>query len=202
MMILDHGFLRLWWMNLHEIDDGVWRANQPSPRQLRQIVKRTGIKTVINLRGWSTWGSYVLERKACAELGIKMIDCKLYSRRPPAAEEVKMLFKLFDQVERPFLMHCKSGADRAGMGSALYMLWKQSPPEEAVRQLSWDYLHFKHAQTGILDEFVAEYARAHEKTGISFPQWLDTTYDKKALIDNFKPSHMANWIVDRVLNRE
>jgi len=202
MMVLDHGFLRIWWHNLHEIAPGVWRSNQPSPRQIKNLVRNTGIKTIVNLRGKSTWGSYRLEKLTCEKLGIEMLDCRLYSRKPPTVAEVERLFAIFDTIDKPFLMHCKSGADRAGLGSALYMLWEKRLPAEAVRQLSWTYLHMKHAKTGMLDEFVETYAKAHAESGISFNTWLHHIYDKRTMMNNFEASHIANWIVDRVLARE
>ncbi|MEO0544671.1 MAG: tyrosine-protein phosphatase [Pseudomonadota bacterium] len=202
MMILDHGFLRIWWHNLHEIAPGVWRSNQPSPGQLKKLVQKSGIKTVLNLRGESTWGSYRLEKHTCDQLGVELIDARLYSRKPPTVAEVERLFAIFDYIDKPFLMHCKSGADRAGLGSALYMLWDNRVPAEAVRQLSWTYLHMKHAKTGMLDEFVATYAKAHAETGVSFTEWLHNVYDMQDMMDNFQASHIANWVVDRVLARE
>ena len=43
-------------------------------------------------------------------------------------------------------MHCKSGADRAGLMSALYLILNQNVPvDKAKDQLSFKYLHLKHA---------------------------------------------------------
>ncbi|MEL6921947.1 MAG: tyrosine-protein phosphatase [Pseudomonadota bacterium] len=202
MMILDHGFLRVTWKNLHEIDDGVWRSNQPSPRQIRMLAEKHGIKTIINLRGSSAWGQYHLEHATAADAGIRVIDCRLFSRKPPTVAEIEQLFATFEEAERPFLMHCKSGADRAGIASALYMLWKNRPPEEAAKQLSWTYLHMKHAKTGMLDEFIEAYVIAHAATGIGFKDWLHAEYDQRAMVRNFKASPIGNWVVDRLLMRE
>lgn len=201
MMVFDHGFLRIWWRNLDQIAPGIWRSNQPSPLQIRDLSQR-GIRTIINLRGPSSWGSYYLERQTAAELGIKLVDARLYSRMPPTPEEVEALFEVFASAERPLLMHCKSGADRAGLGAALYMLWAGHTPEEAARQLSWRYLHFRHAKTGMLDDFVDAYAAARAATGIKFQDWLHTEYDKQAMMDAFHESRAGNFLVDRVLNRE
>lgn len=201
MMVFDHGFLRLTWRNRGEIAPGVWRSNQPSPTQIAAL-GRSGIRTIVNLRGASTWGSYYLERAACEEAGIRLIDSRLYSRMPPTLEEVESLFAVFESAERPLLMHCKSGADRAGLGAALYMLWDGRPPEEAARQLSLRHLHIRHAKTGVLDRFIDTYARAHRETGVSFLHWLRTDYDKQAMMAEHDSSRLANLIVDRVLRRE
>ena len=201
MMMFDHGFLRIVWRNLYEIAPGVWRSNQPSPEQIQGLAKR-GIRTIINLRGPSFWGSYILEKETCAAHGIELIDAQLYSREAPAPELVEALFDVFDRAEKPLLMHCKSGADRAGIGAALYMLWAGRPAEEAARQLSLRYLHIKQAKTGILDAFMDAYIQAHRKTGIGFRDWLHTEYDKAAVTEQHQSNRLGNVVVDRVLNRE
>ena len=64
LMLKDHGFLRVWWHNLHEIRPGVWRSNQPSPARVHAAADR-GIKTIINLRGPRSDGGWRLEKEAC-----------------------------------------------------------------------------------------------------------------------------------------
>ena len=201
MMLFDHGFLRLVWRNLAEIAPGVWRSNQPSPVQIEDLARR-GIRTIINLRGPSTWGSYFLERETCERLGIRLVDARLYSRMPPTPDEVETLFAAFDAAETPMLLHCKSGADRAGLGAALYLIWAGRPPEEAARQLALRYLHIKHAKTGILDVFIETFVAAHRARGVSFRDWLHGEYDKQAMMDSYSASRFGNVVVDRVLNRE
>lgn len=202
MQVNDHGFLRRFWTNLDEIRPGIWRSNQPSPRQLQGLAERD-IKTVINLRGASQWGSYHLERDACARLGIKLIDFRLRSRDLPTVEEIHALHAIYKSAETPLLMHCKSGADRAGMGAALYMLLiEESTPQVALEQLSFKYLHIKAAKTGLLDHMIEDYAAAHGKTGITFLDWVDGEYDRLALTASFKQSSLASFFADKILRRE
>ena len=118
----DHGFLRARFSNLHQISEEMWRANQPSPRQIRDHSERRGIKTIINLRGASTRGYYLLEKEACKELQIELVDYQVFSRDTPTREAVLGTRSLFAELQYPALMHCKSGADRAGLMSVLYLL--------------------------------------------------------------------------------
>ncbi|MGB2462945.1 MAG: protein tyrosine phosphatase, partial [Candidatus Puniceispirillaceae bacterium] len=48
LILKDHGFLRLYWHNEHEIAPDMWRCNQPSPSRIRKAADR-GIRTIINL---------------------------------------------------------------------------------------------------------------------------------------------------------
>lgn len=202
MQVFDHGFLRRFWTNLEEIAPGVWRSNQPSPRQLKTLAQ-LGIKTVINLRGASQWGSYHLEKDACETLGLTLVDFRLRSRDLPTVEEIHALHAVFKAAAHPIHMHCKSGADRAGMGATLYMLLMEDvTPEVAAEQLSFKYLHIKAAKTGILDFMITDFIKAHAQTGKPFLQWVDEDYDRLALTAAFKPKGVATFLTDKILRRE
>ena len=201
MMIKDHGVLRRFWTNRHQFAADAWRSNQPSPRQVAELAD-LGIKAILNLRGASNWGSYLLEREACARHGIELFDIRMYSRRVPYPFEIHALIEAFNSLPRPFLMHCKSGADRAGFGAAVYLLHSGRPPQEAQAQLSRRFLHFRASKTGILDAFVDAYAAAHAETGIGFLDWVDNHYDADALKSAFTASRTGNLLVDGILRRE
>src|SRR5215469_3458217 len=64
MMFVDHGFIRLAYLNLHAVSPKMWRSAQPGPTAIHQLARR-GIKSILNLRGERTCGSYILERRAC-----------------------------------------------------------------------------------------------------------------------------------------
>ena len=126
MLVFDHGMLRKLWRNEHEVEGGVWRSSQPDPGMVRRLAGR-GFKAILNLRGATEYGSYLLEREACRAAGIELVDFKLTSRSLPSREEILALDAIFARLPRPFLMHCKSGADRAGFAAALYLLLRGGP---------------------------------------------------------------------------
>ena len=93
---------------------------------------------------------------------------------------------LFEEIELPAMMHCKSGADRAGLMAALYLLIaKKQPAREAVKQLTWKYGHVKQAKTGVLDAFFASYL-PYEDRGMGFFDWVDGVYDPASITREFK----------------
>src|ERR1700755_2228302 len=69
----DHGFLRAGFSNFHWIDPQMARAQQPSPKQIARYAQQ-GIKTILNLRGAYDTGYYALEREACEQNGIALVD--------------------------------------------------------------------------------------------------------------------------------
>jgi protein tyrosine/serine phosphatase len=202
MLIFDHGLVRKAWRNLHEVDAGVWRSNQPDPAMIRRLAAR-GFRAILNLRGATEWGSYLLEREACRAVGIELVDFKLSSRTLPSRGEILALDAIFARLPRPFLMHCKSGADRAGFAAALYlMLQKGLDPDEAQQQLSWRYLHLRGAATGVLHHMLGRYKADCAAEPMGFREWVATRYDAAALMAEYRSGAVADFVVDRVLGRE
>ena len=85
-------------------------------------------------------------------------------------------------------MHCKSGADRTGIMASLYLiLHKQIDVKDAMRQLSFKYLHVKHAKSGILDFFFQDYISYKHKGGkLDFFDWSQKIYTPDKVQSNFK----------------
>ena len=60
-----------------------------------------------------------LEREACDAAGIKLEDFVVRSRGAPERETILDAKRFFERLHYPVLVHCKSGADRAGFMAAL-----------------------------------------------------------------------------------
>lgn len=200
----DHAFLRFWWTNEQWISDEMVRTNQPWPFQIRGWAQR-GIKTVINLRGGLGTSFHELEREECCKLGIAHVDFTMTSREPPSAEKLRQAQNLFDSIDYPALLHCKSGADRAGIASVLYLHFRKGEPiDRALRMLSLRYGHVKQGKTGVLDYFFERYLEHSKTSGLTLIEWGEQHYDPMTLRDEFKSrsSWWANLLVDRILRRE
>jgi len=204
MFFIDHGFIRAIYWNCHRIAPGVWRAAQPGPHHLRWA-KRQGIKTILNLRGRrEDCGSYILEREAARDLGLTLIDFPIRSRSPLDRETILAAIKLLDEMEYPALMHCKSGADRAGFMATLYMFMKGGMPlgEAAKKHLSLRYGHLRQAKTGVIDFFFERYLADTREHPMAFADWVRTVYDRKAIEAQFRANWLAGIVIDRLLRRE
>ncbi len=202
LFFVDHHIFRAIYANRHQIAPGVWRSAQPSPAQIASLARR-GVRTIVNLRGERNCGSYRLQVEACRRHGIKLVNFPLQSRMVPTAEVIHEARKLFEEIEYPALFHCKSGADRAGLMSALLMYMKEEKPlEEAVKQLSLKYGHFRKSETGVLDYLFQRYFADSREEPITFFEWLETRYDPWEIKQEFRSKGWANLIVNRALQRE
>lgn len=199
----DHGFIRISFTNAHWIDSQMVRANQPSPRQLAWW-KKQGIRTIINLRGERDEAFFHLERDACQKLGLTLVDAPLDSRDAPSAERIRKAKELFETIEYPALMHCKSGADRAGLMGVLYRHFHLGEPMSTARkELSRRTLHNREGKTGVLDLFVETYAKEIEPTGVSLIDWVEgPDYDPKAMTCAFRSRWWGDLLVEGILRRE
>jgi len=201
LIFKDHGFLRIWWHNLHEVAPGMWRSNQPGPSRVHAAAGM-GIRTIINLRGPRDDGGWRLEAEACAQAGITLLDFTARSRAAPDKAMLHAARELFAEAELPAMMHCKSGADRAGLMAALFLLIvEKRPVREAAAQLAWKYGHVKQAKTGLLDAFFAAYI-PYEDQGMDFFDWVDTIYDPDEVTRNFQAKGWAVRLTDSILRRE
>lgn len=198
----DHGFIRAVFSNLHWLSPEMARANQPSPAKISAYA-RMGVRTIVNLRGADDSGAYLLEREACARHGLDLVDFRVKSREAPRPEVVRGACELFERIAYPAVMHCKSGADRAGLMSALYMHFRQGVGvEEALRQLSLRYGHVRQGKTGVLDYFFARYLAEGAPAGLTLLAWVEGAYDPAEVKACFLSQGWANVLVDQVLRRE
>ena len=187
MLLIDYGIVRIFYNNRHRISKDVWRSAQPVPYHITWAAT-CGIKTVVNLRGdEQTFGTRWLEQRACTRHGIVLADLRLRSRAAPTRAEFQSIKDLLEKVEFPILVHCKSGADRAGLMSVMVRhLHDGVPIREAVDQLSFRYGHVRSADTGVIDEVFDRYLEAEAKTGVGFWDWVQTDYDSHKVNSTFR----------------
>ena len=157
--------------NFHVVDEGrFYRMAQPTPRELEELVKKYGIKTVINLRGHQPgeWW-YDDEAAATAKLGIKQVDIGFSTESVQFKNDWITYLDTLKNGPYPILVHCRSGADRTSEASAVYEIeyLKKSPEQAIDDQMTIANLHMAlllPAKRGFVREYKGE-------------QWLRTSYD-------------------------
>jgi protein tyrosine phosphatase (PTP) superfamily phosphohydrolase (DUF442 family) len=144
-------------------------------------VRAYGIQTVLNLRGSSVaapW--YVDESRATHRLNVCQEDIALSAARLPSIHEVRRLIRVLDCANYPILLHCRHGADRTGLASALVLLLQtETPLHQARRQLGLRYGHIAVDRPAYLDRFLDHYeewlrAGSREHSAAALRQWVAT----------------------------
>jgi hypothetical protein len=170
--------------NFHTVIPGaVYRAAQPSGRGLERLVRRYGIRTVVNLRGCCDplpW--YLEECRAANRLNVSQEDIAFSSCRLPSVHAVRQLIEILDRSEFPLLFHCNKGADRSGLASAVALLLQTDTPLSAARaQLSVRYGHLSVGPTEYIDRFFDLYEEWLASRGLvhstaTFRRWASREY--------------------------
>lgn len=177
---IDHGILRYRWHNFAEVAPGMYRANHPNHDRF-QAYRDMGIKIILNLRGASESAPYKFEKESCDQLGLRIINFPMSARSAPSRELLVSIMDTLDSLDAPTLMHCKSGADRTSLVSAIYLLHVLGQPVEAVRpMLSVRFVHLKFTKTGILDYVLSTYEARNTQAPIAFKDWVMSEYDAQA----------------------
>lgn len=169
--------------NVYVIADGqVVRSAQPDKHELSRLVREYDIRAVISLRGLDNWKEWYREEEAwCEDLGVGFFTVEANADQLPSVKAVRGLLHAWDTFPRPFLVHCMSGQDRTGLASVMFELLNGTEWDEAMKQLSWRYLHICKKSNCPLHRFFRMYrgwlkeeGRPHSVS--SFRHWCADVY--------------------------
>lgn len=169
--------------NIGIVDPGrVIRSAQPTAR-LGEMIRDYKLASILNLRGGSPADSfYANEVRVADEAGVRFYDLPLSATRRPKRRELLMVIDILSKCDYPLLIHCKSGADRTGLASALYKLMiLGQPPEQALEAFTITHSHIPLFGTQRLHDPINEYAAWLAQHGLShtperFRDWVKNDY--------------------------
>ena len=177
VLLVDHGLLRLVWRNFAIVDDKVIRSNHLGNFHLTKL-KKNGLRSIVNLRGGQQFAQNAFEKEFCQNNKVKYYNIPLASTQWPSKHALLKLIDIFENADSKMLIHCKSGADRTGLVVGIYLIWKlKVSGQEAKKNLSIRFLHWKHGKKGILGEFFDYYDETSDGT-VDFSEWVKVCYLK------------------------
>lgn len=173
-----NGYAHVAPMNFRRVDGNIMRTMQLSKAQLGVLYEREDFQSIVNLRGCHPgrrW--YDNEADFAEENGVKLHSIGISSRNAPSRELLLDLIYVLDSCEKPALVHCGGGADRAGFASAIYRLLGKDSVGDAGSELCIRYGHFPKSA---LDKVIDSYGVVEGEIG--FRDWVDKEYSP----ENFK----------------
>jgi protein tyrosine/serine phosphatase len=194
----EHNFINLFWFNFHKVDEGIYRSAQLTPWRLKKIIKKYGIKTIVNLRGNHQNYMYQKEKEICEEMGVNYYTVKIFSRTPHTIKkaELEKLINILKNAPKPILFHCKAGADRTGFVAVLWHIINGRDKNWAIKkELKLRYAYLAFSKAGKIKKLFEEYDEKED-----FIEWFDKNREK---IANYKTSNkLSDFIYDKILKRE
>lgn len=154
--------------NIHTvIPNKVYRSAELSDGKLNEVIKRYNIKTILNLRGshvGELW--YTFEVNSAEKNHIRFYNWSLPAHAMPTQAQLQNLITALGEAPLPILIHCKNGADRSGLVSALaVILYTGESFSQANEQISYKYLAFSPNSVGRL--VMPKYEAWLKKNGLS-----------------------------------
>jgi protein tyrosine phosphatase (PTP) superfamily phosphohydrolase (DUF442 family) len=165
------------------VDPGrVFRSAQPTT-ELDRLIRDYQLNSILNLRAGSQadWW-YEAEVSTAEANGLAFYDLPLSATRRPRRQELLKLIDVFQDCPYPLLIHCKSGADRTGLASAVYCLVRRrEAPAHARLAFSAEFGHIPYGGSEHLHEPIDEYAawlKSHQLTHDPerFRGWVKNEY--------------------------
>ena len=151
----------------------VYRSGWPTPAKLRQWSGRFGIRSVINLAAGPGDDRYASVAAAAAELGLKVRYVRFRPTKRPLRQTLLRFIDVLATAEKPVLLHCRRGADRAGLAGVIAaMAVGGQSYAEARKHLSPRYLHFDY-RSGSLHGICYDYEAHCRETGLPTGGWKE-----------------------------
>jgi protein tyrosine phosphatase (PTP) superfamily phosphohydrolase (DUF442 family) len=110
----------------------VYRCGEITPGQLKWVMRRYGLRTVLSLLNPDVPES-VAERAAAERLGLRWVNVALPGNGASTlADRERIKAVLFDRGAWPVLVHCGAGTNRTGLAVGMYRLHRQGWTLEQV----------------------------------------------------------------------
>ncbi|MGZ6276999.1 MAG: fused DSP-PTPase phosphatase/NAD kinase-like protein, partial [Syntrophales bacterium] len=114
---------------MHKINDNLYRSAQPTKRGMKNL-KTLGIRTIINLRPFY----YDTDEIRGTELLNEELSIKPWHIEDE--DVIRVLKKIREKENGPFLIYCEYGADRSGVMTAMYRILEQGwTKDEAIEEM-------------------------------------------------------------------
>ncbi|SIO62673.1 Tyrosine phosphatase family protein [Singulisphaera sp. GP187] len=171
----------------------VYRSAQPEAN-LKGLIKTYKLGSILNLRGGGSSDPFYTDEVGLVSAeGVDFYDYPMSATQRPKRRDLLTLIDLFQRCRYPLLIHCKSGSDRTGLASGLYLMVRSgTPPEKALEAFSLFYGHVPLLGPENLHEPFLEYADWLKRKWLvhspeRFRAWVETEYRANDPVQEVQP---------------
>ena len=172
----------------------VYRSAQPNSR-LADWANRYHLSSILNLRGGTPADPfYREEREIAGSTGMKFFDVPLSATEQPSRTQLLELISAIRLAPYPLLIHCKQGADRTGLATAVYRMMRLGiPPEDALSSFQLQHAHVPLFGPEKLHLPLEQYSEWLRKRSLShtpgrFERWVQTEYVAPERLHHARPA--------------
>ena len=146
--------------NFHQVDKDLYRSAQLYSFNLSYYIRKYHIRSILNLRGGRGKWFYKDEIDTSKEYNITHYDYYISDISIQSIKSMNKIIRILKKAPKPILIHCKAGADRTSLVSALY-LDSIKKDKNASKELSILYGHFPWlgSKTKAMDKSFANYVK-------------------------------------------
>jgi protein tyrosine/serine phosphatase len=128
-------------------------------------LKKVKIKSILNLRGETDNDWYKNELFISKEYNITHYDYGISDRRIVTIKQINDILNIIKKAPKPILIHCKAGADRTSLVTAVYVYSISHNYKKAKQQLSFFYGHFPYfgSKTIAMDKSFENFIKSNQK---------------------------------------
>jgi len=150
--------------NFHQVAPGVYRSAQLYYYNFPKFYKKYHFKTILNLRGKHTdkkW--WIYENNFCKEHNITLINFGISDKQIQSIQKMKQIIKIIKNTKKPVLIHCKAGADRTGLATALYLYSIKDKNYSDMISLKYGHFPYLGSPTKAMDISLKNFIKAQSQ---------------------------------------
>lgn len=181
-----------WWSNdflfrnnIHEEVPGqIYRSARLKPKELDDVIRREGIKSVITFTGGGEKHPWFLgQKKICAERNVQIRSMPLRQGGAPSRTTLINLIDHLSRAPRPVLVQGYRGRDEVALGAAMALMLDGESPSKAQNQFAMRYGQFSGAEHSGCGRILLQYRDWLQSQGLAhsperLQEWARGTYQQ------------------------